>query len=139
MRSNLRHSLATALGMIGFLWAGMAAAAPPASVTGTWSILGNQTAGPLKITQSPAATQCKPIRGTIYTSDPVIGYYCPATGRIAFIRKNTRGAGDVTQAWVGNVGAEVPNQRNRMGGTFHALDAGAGSGELGEYNFQGEK
>ena len=67
----------------------------------------------------------------------MIGYYCPATGRIAFIRKNT--AGTVTQAWVGNVGAVAPNQPNRMGGTFHALDAGAGSGDLGEYNFQGQK
>lgn len=137
MRTHLKHPLVTVFGMIGLLWAGMAAAAPPASVTGTWSIIGNQTAGPLKITQSAAATHCQPIRGTIYTSDAVLGYYCPATGRIAFIRKNA--AGTVTQAWVGNVGAVAPNQPNRMGGTFHALDAGAGSGDLGEYNFQGQK
>lgn len=137
MRTNLKHPLVTAFGMIGLLWAGMATAAPPASVTGTWSVIGNQTAGPLNITQGVAATQCKPIQGTIYTNQPVMGYYCPATGRIAFLRKNTSGV--VIQAWVGNVGSVAPNQPNRMGGTFHALDIAGGGGELGEYNFQGQK
>ena len=137
MRTNLRHPLVNVFGMIGLLWAGMATAAPPASVTGTWSVIGNQTPGSLKITQGTAPTQCQPFRGTIYTSDAVLGYYCPATGRIAFLRMNA--SGTVTQAWVGNVGAVAPQQPNRMGGTFHALNTGAGSGDLGEYNFQGQK
>ena len=63
------------------------------------------------------------------------GYYCPSTGRIAFARKNAGAV--VIQTWVGNLSdVGVPN---RMGGTFHALDTAAGSGVLGEYNFQGQK
>ena len=43
----------------------------------------------------------------------------------------------VAQMWVGNV-SDV-GQPNRMGGTFHAVNTGAGSGILGEYGFQGTK
>jgi hypothetical protein len=132
-----KHPLVIA-GMIGLLWASLAAAAP-ASVAGTWSIIGNQSAGSLTLTQGAAATQCKPISGTIYPGTPastaVIGYYCPATGRIAFARKNSAGA--VAQVWIGNL--SEAGQPDRMGGTFHVVDSGAGGGTLGEYNFQGQK
>ena len=135
-----KHPLIIA-GMIGLLWAGLAAAAQPASVDGTWTIIGNQSPGSLRLTQGAAATQCKPISGTIYPGTPasaaVIGYYCPATGRIAFARKNSSGV--VNQVWVGNLSETVANQPDRMGGTFHVVDSGAGGGTLGEYNFQGQR
>jgi hypothetical protein len=134
MSKTFQHRVALAVGTLGLVWASAANAAPPASILGTWSIVGNQHVGSLNITSQGTGT-CAPINGTIYSSNPVRGYYCPATGRIAFARKNT--AGVVIQTWVGNVSdAGTPN---RMGGTFHALDAAAGSGAPGEYHFQGQK
>lgn len=140
MGKTLKNRVAIAAGIIGLAWSSMASAAPLASVTGVWSIVGNQHAGGLILNQFAAATQCKPVIGTIYPgtlNHPVRGYYCPATGRIAFARKNN--AGVVIQTWVGNVSDVVAGQPHRMGGTFHALDSAAGAGTLGEYHFQGQK
>jgi hypothetical protein len=143
MSMTLKNRLAIAVGTIGLVWGSVANAAPLANVTGLWSIVGNQHAGWLSLSQPlfpPVPTQCKPISGTIYPgvlNHPVKGYYCPATGRIAFARKNL--AGVVIQTWVGNVSDVVPGLPHRMGGTFHALDSAAGAGTLGEYHFQGQK
>jgi len=141
MKSNFekmtfKARMATFVGTIGLVWGSIAAAAPPASVTGYWSIIGNQSAGTLYLSQGYATSTCKPINGKIYTNDIVLGYYCPPTGRIAFYRKNSVG---VSQAWVGNVSEVVTGQPQRMGGTFHALDMNAGSGLWAEYHFQGYK
>jgi hypothetical protein len=140
MSTLAKQRVAVVLGLIGLLCSSMAAAAP-ADVSGTWSIIGNRHAGSLEISQGAAATQCKPIRGTIYpgttVKGDVIGYYCPATGRIAFTRRNASGV--AIQAWIGNLSEVAAGQPLRMGGTFHALDSPAGAGTLGEYNFQGQK
>jgi len=128
--------LVTAVGII-LLWASMAGAAQPASVAGTWTVIGNQSPGSLTLTQGASATECKPISGTVYPDTPassaVTGYYCPATGRIAFTRKSSGGI--VNQIWVGNL--TESGQPSRMGGTVHVVDSGAGGEILGEYNFQG--
>jgi hypothetical protein len=138
MSKTFKNRLAIAAGTLGLVWGSLANAAPLTTVTGTWSIVGNQHAGSLILSQGVGAP-CAPINGTIYpgtsVSNAVRGYYCPATGRIAFARKNT--AGVVIQTWVGNVSDK--GTLNRMGGTFHALDTAAGSGILGEYHFQGQK
>jgi hypothetical protein len=121
------------------LWGSFTCAAPPASVTGAWSVIGNQTVQTLTLVQVAAATACKPINGTLTNGlSDVRGYYCPNTGRIAFARKN-RPAGVVIQMWVGNVSDVLAGRPLRMGGTFHAVDTAAGSGLLGEYHFQGVK
>jgi hypothetical protein len=116
----------------------------PASVTGNWAVLGNQSAGGLNITQfaGAAGSQCKPIRGTIYGVDGIEGFYCPGSGRIAFMRYN----GNTTnpkQHWIGNLSQAVAGQPLRMGGTFTATDHnnvfGTSGGSLGEYNFHATK
>ena len=139
---NMKSKL-FAMAILGFatVYGNLANAAPPTSVTGRWSILGNQSSGFLDLVQTIQANTCRAINGTIYPGTPassaVRGYYCPSTGRIAFARKNAQGI--VNQTWVGNVSDVVFGAPLRMGGTFHALDTGAGSGILGEYHFQGQK
>ncbi|MGH8490055.1 MAG: hypothetical protein ACREXS_14605 [Gammaproteobacteria bacterium] len=136
MSMNLKNRVAIAAGTIGLVWGSLVSAAPPASVSGTWSIVANQSGGSLVLSQGIAGTQCKPINGTVFVNvNAVRGFYCPATGRIAFYHKNS--AGVVIQMYIGNVSdAGTPN---RMGGTFQALDTAAGSGSLGEFHFQAQK
>jgi hypothetical protein len=129
-----------AIGAVCLNWANIAGAAPLLDVSGSWKIIGNQSAGVLKVTQgasTPSTLPCKPISGTIYNTNPVVGYYCPATGRLAFTRQIL--GSSAAQVWIGNVSDVISGQPNRMGGTFHAVNTGAGSGVLGEYHFQGEK
>lgn len=139
MNMKIKTTLATAVCIASMVASSFAHAAPPSSVSGRWSILGNRHSGFLDISQSLSTDVCKPVSGVIYPGTTVAGairgYYCPSTGRVAFARKNA--AGVVIQTWVGNVSdVGVPL---RMGGTFHALDAAAGSGIVGEYHFQGQK
>ena len=135
MGMTLKNRLATTVGAISLVWGSVATAAPLANVTGNWSVVGNQSAGVLAIVQG-AGAPCAPINGTIF-GNPVRGYYCPSTGRFAFVRKNA--AGVAIQSYEGNVSDVVAGLPNRMGGTFHALDVAAGSGTLREYNFHGQK
>ena len=129
MKKNLLGILVVATG----LWASNAVAAPPPSVIGNWSVLGNQSPGALVITFQSAAGICRQIFGTIY-GNPLEGFYCPATGRIHFVRKN--GANnDTFQSWTGNVGDD--SIIDRMGGTF-VVSSPLG-GPFGEYNFQASR
>ncbi|MBM4255304.1 MAG: hypothetical protein FJ147_05340 [Deltaproteobacteria bacterium] len=140
MSKTLKNRVAIAVGTLGLVWGSIANAAPLANVSGTWTIVGNQHVGSLTLSQG-IGTPCAPINGTIYpgtsVSHPVRGYYCPATGRLAFARNNSTGV--VIQTWVGNVSDVITGAPHRMGGTFHALDAASGSGVIGEYHFQGQK
>src|SRR5262249_52130479 len=113
----------------------------PSSVTGNWSVIGNQTGGVLVLTQFVGAVgaQCKPIRGTIYGTDAVEGFYCPGSGRISFLRY----AGITTvpkQHWSGNLSQSVAGLPLRVGGlcaTFDQTNSGGGrGGTLGKYNSQ---
>jgi len=115
------------------IWVNVASAAPPPSVLGVWQVIGNQSAGALVINFQNALGICRQIRGTIY-GNPIEGFYCPATGRIHFVRKNAF-TNDTFQSWLGNVGDDAAV--DRMGGTF-AVSAPAG-GVFGEYNFQAQR
>jgi hypothetical protein len=116
----------------------------PASVTGTWNVVGNQSVGTLVLTQYVGAVgaQCKPIRGTIYGVDAVEGFYCPGSGRISFLRYS---GATVTpkQHWSGNLSQLVAGQPLRIGGLFATFDhnnvSGTLGGSLGEYNFSATK
>lgn len=120
----------------------------PASVAGNWSVVGNQHVGAvpngLNIVQfaGAAGSQCKPIRGLIYGVDNIEGFYCPGSGRIAFMRYNGNST-DPKQHWIGNLSQLVAGQPLRIGGTFTATDhnnvAGTSGGSLGEYNFYAVK
>ena len=111
----------------------------PASVAGTWSVIGNQSPGTLSMTRFPglAGSQCKPIRGTIYTTDNVEGFYCPNSGRISFVRYVGTST-NPRQFWSGNL--SQTGQTLRIGGlvavVVHDNTQGTVGGSLGEYNFQ---
>lgn len=113
----------------------------PPNISGNWSVIGNQSPGTLSITQfaGAAGSQCKPIRGTIY-GNPMEGFYCPGSGRIAFLRKFPAPSTATFQSWSGNLSAD--GSLDRIGGTFNALTHNnviGTSGSLGEYNFQAVK
>ena len=85
-------------------------------------------------TASPQGTDCQGIKGTMFGSDAITGFYCLKSGRIYFVRNN---AGKIIQAWSGNV-SQVPNpqfgQKLQMSGTF-AIVVPVGNDTYGEYNF----
>ena len=70
MATTLKNRVAIAIGAIGLAWGSVAAAAPLANVSGTWSIVGNQHVGFLTLSQG-AGTPCAPINGTIYPGTTV--------------------------------------------------------------------
>jgi hypothetical protein len=131
--------LALATGTL--LWGSVASADGwPATVAGNWSVIGNQSIGTLSITQfaGAAGSQCKPIRGTIYTS-PIEGFYCPGSGRLSFARRISATNATVFQYWSGNLSQRVTSSPLRIGGSFAAFPhnnvSGTTGGSLGEYNF----
>lgn len=143
MFTTRKISTAIAIGTLGLFWASLASAVPPASVAGTWSIIGNNHVQTLTLVQDPSNpvnAACKPIRGTLTNANTnVRGYYCPSTGRIAFARKQLV-TNTVNQMWVGNLSEVALNNPLRMAGTFHNVDIAAGGGALlGEFQFQGNK
>ncbi len=100
-----------------------------ASVLGNWSVLANQSPGTLSITTQGTTGNCRNIAGTIF-GNPIVGFYCPLSGRIHFLR-NT-GATTI-QDYTANVSQyDGAPFHLHMGGVF-ASDLGG----FGEYNFSG--
>ncbi len=116
----------------------------PGSVAGNWEVTGNLSTGTLTIVQYPGATGSmnRPIRGTIYRTDNIEGYYCPFSGRIVFIRFD-KATTSPKQYWSGNVSQLNPKLKVLMGGTMsvfrHDTVKGTVGGGLGEYNFSAKK
>jgi hypothetical protein len=99
----------------------------PASVVGNWSTVANQTLITLQIVSQGATGPCRDIAGALGGSG-IEGFYCPSTGRVSFLRKNSAN-NDTFQVYTGNVGTR--GSVDRMAGTFvQATNPGAG-----EYNF----
>jgi len=145
MKFRTTEIFATLIGA-GFVFsAGLASADGwPASIAGTWSVKANTSSGIMSITQfaGAAGSQCKPIRGVVL-GDPLEGFYCPGSGRLAFLRK-IAASNDTKQTWVGNVSQRLPTSGSlRIGGSFFALPhnnvSGTAGGSLGEYNFSADK
>jgi hypothetical protein len=132
----MSRKLALAVAVAAQLVAATASAAPPVSVIGNWSILGNQSFGQLIVTAQGAAGTCRAIVGTAF-ANPMQGFYCPSTGRIQFLRKNPAN-NDTIQIYTGNVGDFVAGLPMRMAGTFTSQNTAIG-GALGEYNFFANK
>lgn len=102
----------------------------PASVAGTWRVNANNFVGALVIDQPASAAQCNPISGTIF-GNPIRGFYCPNSGRIAFHRLGS--GASVFQYYTGNLSqVRAPNPL-RIGGNFSDL------GDPGEYSFFASK
>lgn len=100
----------------------------PASVLGNWSVLANQSTGTLSITIQGATGDCQNIAGTIF-GDTMVGFYCPLSGRIHFLRNTGATTIQDYTADLSFAGSPL-----HMGGTF-ASDLGG----FGEYNFQALK
>ncbi|MFN6528546.1 hypothetical protein [Nostoc sp. ChiSLP03a] len=106
----------------------------PTSVAGTWSVVGNQSSGSLVITQPASALNCKPISGSIF-GNAIEGFYCPSSGRIAFVRKSS--SNFPYQYYQGNL--SQTDSTLRIGGSFSAFLSNGIGGSLGEYNFSASK
>lgn len=107
-----------------------ASAAYLTSVVGTWNVRANQTVGTMQITFQSASGSCRQILGSILGSS-MQGFYCPSTGRIQFLRKNS--ANDTYQVYSANL-TSTTAAVNYMGGSFGSFDAG-----FGEYSFFASK
>jgi len=116
----------------------------PPSVEGTWNVVGANTEGTLTITQGAGASgsTSKPIRGQIYKTDNIEGFYNPSSGRIAFIRFD-RKSSSAKQFFCGNLTQYAAGKALRIGGTMtvfrHDGTKGTIGGSLGEYNFSAIK
>ncbi len=133
MNTNFRNATAIAIGF-GSLLLGNPAYADgwPTSVAGNWSIVANQSAGTLTITQPASTLNCRPITGSIF-GNPIEGFYCPSSGRIAFSRKINNIAAQYYQGNFSQAGAIT-----RIGGNYSSVNSSIG-GPIGEYSFYGTK
>ncbi|WP_392534377.1 hypothetical protein [Nostoc sp. C117] len=101
----------------------------PTSVVGTWNVTANQTSGQLVITFQDTTGQCRKILGTIF-GNSIVGFYCPSSGRIHFLRKDS--SGFTIQDYSANL--SQAGTKNYISGVF---DSDLGS--FGEYSFFGSK
>lgn len=123
------NSLSSVLMGLSLLLLSQAAAAWPTSVFGTWNVRANQTPGTMHITFQSGAGACRQILGDILGS-PMQGFYCPSTGRIQFLRKNS--VNDTLQVYSANLTST--GVTNFMGGSFSSYDSA-----FGEYSFFASK
>ena len=115
MKSKLtKVSLAVAVLVATQLYAGAASAAPPTTVVGTWTMLVNQNFETFDVTNQGALGTGKLILATL-SGWPANGWYCPADGRIHFIRKN---AGTPIKVFDGIVADRIVGTPDRIGGTY---------------------
>jgi hypothetical protein len=115
-------------------YAGAAVAAPPANVVGTWTVQVNQDVEEFIIENQGVPGKCKRIIGHINVSaePPLIGWYCPSTGRFHILHNNASTNATV-RTFTGNVSDSVEGVPDKMAGTV-AIIIGA-FGDLGERNF----
>ncbi|MEH2234275.1 MAG: hypothetical protein V7K71_32405 [Nostoc sp.] len=127
---NLKKSAALTVCLSTLCWTSAARADGwPVSVAGTWSVSANQSQGTLVINQPSSTLNCRPISGTIFTTDRIQGFYCPFSGNIGFSRINN---GTTIQYYEGNLsqnGAVL-----KIGGSFSSI-----LGSFGNYNFSAVK
>lgn len=116
-----------------------AAAAPPESVRGVWTILTSEGYTTLDISAqggagAPGASECRHINGFIAIAD-VRGFYCPDSGRIHFIHYNYATDAPV-RTFTGVVSVDE-NGALHMAGAYNVL--AIAFGDLGEYPFSANK
>lgn len=132
MKAKLQQGTVFAVCFGSLLWASAAYADGwPTTVQGNWSVVANQSSGTLSITQPSSTLNCKPISGYIFsTSSTIQGFYCPASGRISFARRNSSGV--PFQYYEGNL-SQTGNIL-RIGGSFASFTS-----TYGEYSFYATK
>jgi hypothetical protein len=119
---------------------GLAAAAPPESVVGTWLMQNNQAEEQLVVTNqggpgSPAGETCRQIDGTLGVA-PMQGFYCPDTGRIHMLHKNVSTKA-VVRVFTGNLSDSLTGHPDRMAGTMTVVNIAFGP--FGEFSFSASK
>ena len=115
------------------LFAANALAAPPTNIVGTWTMYVNQNVETFVVSNQGALGTCKLILATL-SGWPANGWYCPADGRLHFIRKN---AGVPIKTFDGVVAERVIGSPDRIGGTY-ASDY-APTQAFGYYSFSAQK
>jgi hypothetical protein len=103
----------------------------PTSVVGVWTIRANDTQ-PFTVTVSSQSSDspCALLGGTMGApNDTIVGFYCPATGMISFLR-NSAQTGATYQVFSGAL--SWTGAKTYMTGTFTNY---SGSGDTGAYGF----
>lgn len=108
----------------------------PAKIIGSYTGGANTATIQLNITSQASGTPCVAISGNLIDTgvgltNPVVGYYCPKSGAVAFVR-NDPTTGQTFQVYHGTFAETARRQSNKLGGTFGEYDA---LGNLGEYPF----
>jgi hypothetical protein len=125
-------SLFAAAGAASIIAAGSAMAQSyPANIDGTWTILANNTQAFTFTVQSQSSdSPCALITGVIGApNDTLIGYYCPATGAVSFLR-NSAASGATFQVFTGAV--SWAGSQNQMTGNFSNYSSGS---DVGAFSF----
>jgi hypothetical protein len=122
------------------LYAGVAVAAPPANVVGTWTAQVNQDVVEFTITnQGGGAGRCKVILGQfdVPSDPPIRGFYCPGSGEIEF-RHNNASTGATVRTFSARLSDTVTGEPDKMGGTVTNYTSPS-FGPLGIRNFSATK
>jgi hypothetical protein len=122
-------SLAAAAAMT-LLAGGALAQTYPTSIVGNWTIRANDTQ-PFTITISSQSSDapCALIGGLMGApNDTVVGYYCPATGLVSFLR-NSANTGATYQVFSGML--SWTGTTTYMTGAFSNFAGGADTGAFG--------
>jgi len=102
----------------------------PATVVGTWTIRANDTLPFTFTVQNQSSdSPCALIGGVIGGPDALVGYYCPATGAVSFLR-NSANTGATFQVFTGQV--SWAGTTNQMTGNFTNY---AGGDNTGAFSF----
>jgi hypothetical protein len=117
-----------AAGFATLLTAGSALAqAYPTSVIDNWGMRANNTLLSLNITNQSSDSPCAQITGTL-GSNPIVGYYCPASGLIGF-EVNSVSNGATFQVYSGQMSyASEGTYPTQMTGNFSAYEGGNNTG-----------
>ena len=111
-----------------------ALAAPPTNIVGTWTMYVNQNVETFVVSNQGALGTCKVLVATL-SGWPTSGWYCPADGRLHFIRKNNNGV--PIKTFDGMVAERVVGSLDRMTGTY-ASDYNP-TQAYGYYSFSAQK
>jgi hypothetical protein len=128
-------TLLSASGVATLITAGSALAqAFPTTVVGTWTIRANDTLPFTFTVQSQSSdSPCALINGLMGApNDTIVGYYCPATGAVSFLR-NSSNTGATYQVFTGQV--SWASSQTQMTGNFSNY---AGGNNTGAFSFSAQ-
>lgn len=138
MKRIRNRGLGLFVALVGSAFASMtASAAPPAAITGSWSVLIDQTYETLDITNQggPALGPCRTIIGSLGIA-PVRGYYCVNSGQFHLLHNNVATNATV-RTFTGIVSEDVAAGTMHLAGSVHVVNIAFGP--FGEFPLSGNK